>query len=530
MKKILMIAAAVLCAASVTASAESISMKYNTDFAELSCIGSFGSGYVKLIIVPYGTNPETLDESTVNSSKNIIMKTDEIRSGSELTDTIAFDKSFPNGRYMLYAINENAVLKKAFIKCDAAELSEFVKKLNACDKNGRINLIKSECPLSSAKDDSDYISKRIAQIGESGIYTADSFYKSYLISCGAAEFESGKMTFADMLMQYDSGNEIYEDYISREDNVKMGIADYIKSAGLGKNELYAAYGDALYTSQCRYAPSYADLKKTVTEYFKKKGKNLTEYNSITEYRQTRVFEKMYAARYGFTSPETIEKAFDTALAEVKSEGSKSSPGGGSGGGTGGNKGVSSGGSFGSVEAKTDSKARLSDIDGHWCADIITEMYENGNISGYEDNTFRPDLKITRAEFVKLTAAAMSLPIVSGHKFDDVSSSAWYSGYVCTAYENGLVTGTDDNMFMPDKNITREDAAVIIYRAAKKLGIDAAGTAEFDDSGDAADYAAEAIGALSQKGIINGNGGKFFPKNDITRAEAAAMLYRLINSR
>ena len=125
---------------------------------------------------------------------------------------------------------------------------------------------------------------------------------------------------------------------------------------------------------------------------------------------------------------------------------------------------------------------------------------------------------------------MSLPIVSGHKFDDVSSSAWYSGYVCTAYENGLVTGTDDNMFMPDKNITREDAAVIIYRAAKKLGIDAAGTAEFDDSGDAADYAAEAIGALSQKGIINGNGGKFFPKNDITRAEAAAMLYRLINSR
>lgn len=536
MKKILMIAAALISAVSVTASAESISMKYNTASACIQCSGSFDSSYVKLIVVPYGTDTAALDDAIINSSKGIIMKSAEIQSGKKLSDTIAFGADFPNGRYMLYAINENAVLKKVFIKCDAVSLSDFVKKLNASDKSSRNMLIKSECPLlTDSSEHADCIAKRLAALMPENGYTDDGFYEEYLVSLGAAELESDKISFEDMLMMYDAESEIYDDYMSRTENIKGSIADYAETVGLSGESLESIYGDALYTSLCRYAKASAGLQKNVTEHFAKTGKNLSDYNTFSEYRKAQVFEKMYALRSGFTSPAAIEKAFDTALAEVKAEIAKQGQDGGTGsGGTGGGGSSSSGGSsgkaFGSTPAKTDTKVQLTDIDGHWCADIITKMYESGNISGYEDNTFRPDSKITRAEFVKLTVSALNLPIVSGHCFEDVSMSAWYSGYAVTAYKNGLVTGTDDNMFMPDKNITRQDAAVIIYRAAKKLGINTEGAAVFEDNDAAADYALAAIGALSAKGIINGDGGKFFPQNDITRAEAAAMLYRLNNSR
>ena len=72
-------------------------------------------------------------------------------------------------------------------------------------------------------------------------------------------------------------------------------------------------------------------------------------------------------------------------------------------------------------------------------------------------------------------------------------------------------------------------AVLVYRFALYKGMKFDGTSlAFNDSSSIADYAAEAVGSLCGRGIINGTGGGIFaPNSNSTRAEAAAMIYRLI---
>ena len=78
-------------------------------------------------------------------------------------------------------------------------------------------------------------------------------------------------------------------------------------------------------------------------------------------------------------------------------------------------------------------------------------------------------------------------------------------------------------------MSRQDMAVVIYRTAEKLGLKISGEAEsFADSSDISDYAKDAVKALTAKGIINGMGdGTFAPKATVTRAQAAKVIYGLI---
>ena len=74
-------------------------------------------------------------------------------------------------------------------------------------------------------------------------------------------------------------------------------------------------------------------------------------------------------------------------------------------------------------------------------------------------------------------------------------------------------------------ITRQDIAVMLYRAAEKLkeGFLTEGTLAFEDKESIAQYAAEAVASLSEKGIINGINGRFMPTENATRAQMAKML-------
>ncbi|MBR1737207.1 MAG: S-layer homology domain-containing protein, partial [Firmicutes bacterium] len=97
--------------------------------------------------------------------------------------------------------------------------------------------------------------------------------------------------------------------------------------------------------------------------------------------------------------------------------------------------------------------------------------------------------------------------------------------VVWAEENNIVYGVSADKFAPEKNISREDTAAIIYRY---MGISADTNAKtFADSASISGYAKEAVGTLSSKGIINGYpDNSFKPKNTITRAETASILYNI----
>lgn len=59
---------------------------------------------------------------------------------------------------------------------------------------------------------------------------------------------------------------------------------------------------------------------------------------------------------------------------------------------------------------------------------------------------------------------------SGNKFTDVDTDAYYGGYVDWAAEKGIITGVGDGKFEPDREITREEMALILYRFAKFLNV------------------------------------------------------------
>ena len=91
---------------------------------------------------------------------------------------------------------------------------------------------------------------------------------------------------------------------------------------------------------------------------------------------------------------------------------------------------------------------------------------------------------------------------------------------------GIIQGSD-GMFNPNSPVTREDTAVMISRMLKNNGTVLEGAYTFSDTDSISDYAKDAVGALAHNGFLKGDGQSFFPKDSLTRAEAAAFIARII---
>ena len=165
----------------------------------------------------------------------------------------------------------------------------------------------------------------------------------------------------------------------------------------------------------------------------------------------------------------------------------------------------------------------------WYAEYVSYLAGKGIVNGKTADTFAPDAQITRAEFIKIIAGVAGADVSgkSSSRFSDVASDAWYAPYVAWGVENGIINGTSETTFHPNGNISRQDMATMIKRytdfAKFTLPADTAAV-NFTDSAQISSYAADAVKAMQQAGIINGKGGNTFaPKDNATRAEACKML-------
>lgn len=166
----------------------------------------------------------------------------------------------------------------------------------------------------------------------------------------------------------------------------------------------------------------------------------------------------------------------------------------------------------------------------WAREAIEALAEAGVIAGKGDGKFAPNDLVTREEYIKMIIVAFDL-LEEGAECDfaDVAADRWSYDYIATAKKLGVVTGDGEN-FNPAGQMTRQDMAVIVHRAFEILGIEVSGEAiEFTDGDAIADYAKEAVSILSGAGIINGMGdGEFAPNGILTRAQAAKVIYGLMN--
>ncbi len=169
-------------------------------------------------------------------------------------------------------------------------------------------------------------------------------------------------------------------------------------------------------------------------------------------------------------------------------------------------------------------SRFNDApESHWAYEYIEKMASANVLNGY-NGAFRPDDDITRAEFVKVLCSAFGIEAKGEVSFTDVSSDSWYAPYVNALASNDIAKG-DEGMFRPDDKISRQDAAVLIERVLKHVGINLAdGEITFTDADAMSDYAKNAIASLAKAGVINGmEDGSYAPINNITRAQVAKLI-------
>lgn len=150
------------------------------------------------------------------------------------------------------------------------------------------------------------------------------------------------------------------------------------------------------------------------------------------------------------------------------------------------------------------------------------------IVGYPDKTVHPQSSITRAEvatifFRLLTEETRTSNATKTNKYADVSSDKWYNQAVSTLSAMGIIKGDSRGNFNPNAPITRAEFAAIAARFDKTEDVAAA---SFGDV--AMHWAKPEISVAANNGWINGyTDGTFHPDSKITRAEAMAMINRVL---
>ena len=162
----------------------------------------------------------------------------------------------------------------------------------------------------------------------------------------------------------------------------------------------------------------------------------------------------------------------------------------------------------------------------WAENMIYRLVEKNIVSGTEEGKFEPQRQVTREEFVTMIIRAKGLALKTGKlPFEDVNENSWFDTYVYTAVENGIVYGLTDDTFGVGKPITRQDMAVMIARAGSDSLFKKREYSEFADSDKISGYAKDSIVKLYCAGIIDGTDDNMFkPLNNLTRAEAAKVIY------
>jgi|GEM_PF-3464427 len=161
---------------------------------------------------------------------------------------------------------------------------------------------------------------------------------------------------------------------------------------------------------------------------------------------------------------------------------------------------------------------FNDIEGHWAYDTIKQLYVNGIIEN--ESSFRPNEKITRADFVRMIVKGMGKDASEYQNvFSDVSKTDSRAGYIQTAYDLGFISGDENGLFNPDVHLTREEMAKIVVIA---MGNNTQAKDEsFADWENVAEWARIYVGAGKANGYFSGDDiNNFMPKNNLTRAEAA----------
>ncbi|KGP81382.1 MULTISPECIES: S-layer homology domain-containing protein [unclassified Paenibacillus] len=171
---------------------------------------------------------------------------------------------------------------------------------------------------------------------------------------------------------------------------------------------------------------------------------------------------------------------------------------------------------------------------HFANVSINRLVSDGTIKGYKDGSFKPNQKVTRAEFISLLVRALKLENTESYKttFTDVHSSAWYINELSIALQIGLIKGYSDNTIKPSEGMSREQVASMVADILVKAGKvgKPADLTKFKDELSSSTWAKEGLAIAVSSGIMSGyKDGTLRPKQTVTRAETAVIITRLLDA-
>ena len=172
----------------------------------------------------------------------------------------------------------------------------------------------------------------------------------------------------------------------------------------------------------------------------------------------------------------------------------------------------------------------ADIQNHWAKEAIHYSLESRLFDDIvKGNRFEPNKAMTRAEFIAILGRFEKVnEFTANISFQDIDMNAYYGKYVNWAKNAGLVYGMDAVNFAPNKTISREEMATILYRYKQMKKINFEGEAkQYKDGNKIPKWAKEAVQELSKSKILNGmDDGTFQGKKQLSRAEIAQIVYNI----
>ncbi|MBD1850950.1 S-layer homology domain-containing protein [Leptolyngbya sp. FACHB-711] len=173
--------------------------------------------------------------------------------------------------------------------------------------------------------------------------------------------------------------------------------------------------------------------------------------------------------------------------------------------------------------------------GYWAAPFITALAQRGDISGFEDGTFRPDQPVTRAEFATLIQNTFDQQAnqQASLAFKDIPVGFWAANAIDSSVKTGFLKGFPEGTFQPALPIPRIQALAALTSGLKLTApANPDSTLQlFRDRDQVPSWGVEAAAAATQSGLVVNHPSPDIlnPNQPATRAEVAAFLYQALVS-
>lgn len=169
---------------------------------------------------------------------------------------------------------------------------------------------------------------------------------------------------------------------------------------------------------------------------------------------------------------------------------------------------------------------LKDIKGTKYESAVENLIEVGLVNGYpEDNTYRPNVVVTRAQMAKMMVVALgeegkvTSAATKKSTFTDIKNGHWAYGYVNVAKDLGIINGYPDGRFGPDETVTYAEATTMAIRA---LGYD-------DEVGKSTEIWPNNYTSYAKKLDLYDGMGTFTANKGAARGDVAIVLWNMLRT-